>query len=104
MPKIAISTTPVKVVDIDNKRVKVFLQNVGTEPIYFTKQNYADIPNIPSKTNYDFVLHPVEEKVVANKDRECITQIEVYSTAIFNAISEGDGSELAYMETSKVVI
>lgn len=99
MPVLNVNTTALTVLPINNRRKKLFFQNTGKEKIYITKQNFSNIPNIPSSTNYDYILYPSEYSTNGNKGFEFETTLEIETTSRINAVSENDGSKLAYFET-----
>ena len=76
---VTVTNTPVIVAPINPRRVRIFLQNTGTTKTFFKKQSSTSVPNIPSATNYDFILWDTEENG--------IRQIEVETTSGFNAIT-----------------
>lgn len=107
MPILNIEDTPVQVVGINNDRRKIYLQNTGEEKIYIKKKNTFDEVVTPSPTNYDFILYPSEIKdhddKNGEKDKECreyITSKNIYTTAGFVAVSNQEGSTLAFMEVN----
>lgn len=105
MPKITIGTTAITVVNQNIRREKIFLQNVGEEKIYCTKQ-INGVVRTPSVTDYDFMLVPITEAGSSNKIKEAssISEKEIKSIGGIKAISEDGGSELAYFETEGVIV
>lgn len=105
MPKINIGLTPVTVVSQNIKREKIFLQNVGEEKIYCTKQINGVVRN-PSSEDYDFMLVPITEAGESNniKEASSISEKEIKTIGGIKAISKKDGSELAYFETVGVIL
>lgn len=105
MPKLDIKLMPVTVASQNIHRVKIFLQNVGDNKIYCTKQKNG-VVRTPSSTDYDFMLVPIKEAGQSGnvKDASEVSQLEIRSIGGIRAISEEKGSELAYFETEGVVV
>lgn len=103
MPVIEITTTSKVIFEKNINRVKLFLQNVGEEKIYCTKQKNGTVRE-PSPTDYDFMLVPIDEAGESGKVKEAssVSQIEICSIGGIKAICEEDTSKLAYFETEKV--
>jgi len=59
MPKVHIGNEVVDIVGFNPIRKRIFIENVGNTPVYFTKQHKCTIKD-PSVCEYDFVLFPVD--------------------------------------------
>lgn len=105
MPVISIGTTVSTIFNQNINREKLFLQNTGKNKIYFTKQKNG-VVRTPTSTDYDFMLVPIVEAGNSNKikDASAISQTDIHSIGGIKAVSEEDGSILAYFETVKVGI
>lgn len=91
---ITVDATAIVAILANPKRVNVRFQNVSaTQTLYFTRQ-VGSIANVPSATNYDFLLEPgsaVYDRNVAN--------ISTNSGSQFNVISSVAAGLLAIFET-----
>lgn len=88
---IIVGTIAIIAIPRNVKRVKVRFQNTGASILYFYRN-----PNIPSSTNYEFLLEPAVLSDVND------AYIETNSTAQFNVVSSAVGGELAIFETARV--
>ena len=93
---IVVGTTAIVAVSRNTNRIKVRFQNTGaTQTLYFTRQIGA-VSNVPSATNYEFLLAP---GTVAEVNE---AYIETNSTAQFNVVSSAAAGSLAIFETVNV--
>lgn len=92
---VTVGATAIVAVAANLKRVKVRFQNPGTTSLYFVRQ-IGTVANVPSATNYEFVLGPVAAAELNE------AYIETNSTAQFNVVSSGAGGTLAIFETVRI--
>ena len=95
---ITVAVTPTLIVTSNRRRNMLFLQNVGTFPIYLLKvsPNAQFIPT-PSITNYDYVL---SAGTAANDGKGGVLRID--TIAGFVGIAIGGTSSIAAMSTVNV--
>lgn len=93
---INITTTPIVIVIRNNRRDRLILQNQGKIPVYIKRQPTNLITDIPSDTNYDFILYPPK-----GNDQATITKIN--SVACYAAVVVENGndknSDISVMQT-----
>jgi hypothetical protein len=54
---VTVTTSPVALIGVNLKRANVIFQNNSKEDVYVKKQLLTGPVNVPSPTNYDFILH-----------------------------------------------
>jgi hypothetical protein len=101
---IIVTNTPIILVTRNNSRDRLMLQNNGKRDVYVKRQPTNIITDIPSPTNYDFILY----SQTGNEDPD-ITQIN--SVAAYAAVAAlpsdkapSSSSEVAVMQTIKTNI
>lgn len=103
MPVITIGITAEIVSELNLDRDKIYLQNVGTKPIYFTKYTRSTT-RVPTTSDFDFVLYPsnYEEDTseAEHNDHEGITFIDIQTIGGVKAIAGSAGAKLAYFQTT----
>jgi hypothetical protein len=92
---VTIGTTAVTVLPANTRRYSVRFQNTGASTLYFVRQISTTVANVPTITNYEFLLGPGG----ATEINEAYT--ETRSTAQFNVVSSAAGGTLAVLETIK---
>ena len=93
---ITIAITPTAIVPTNRSRQSLYLQNVGTFPIYLKKGiPSTDLIAAPSITNYDFAL---AAGTAANDGKGGILKVD--TIAAFIGVAVGGASSIAVMETA----
>lgn len=98
---ITVGTTPIVAITKNSRRADVQFQNTGETTLYFYRS-----PGIPSSTNYEFLLNPVQTDNGNDDDDKSkpkstagITIISTDSTRQFNVVSSDADGKLAIYET-----
>jgi hypothetical protein len=94
---ILITTSPVKVLNFNERRVSVLFENAGIVPIYIKKQIPNTAISIPSVTNYDLILHG---GTAANDGLG--GEEEINSAAEFWAVTNTSSANLSIMTTVRI--
>jgi len=92
---IIVSTTPLTIAAFNRNRDTIYLQNTGTNTVYVKKQIPGAASNLPTATNYDFLLPPF------GVDMDVIP---IQTAASFIAVAAAATSTVAVMETARTTI
>lgn len=98
---ITVTTTPIILVVRNNNRDRLILQNEGKLPVYVKRQKTNAITDIPSDTNFDFVLYGPQGAEASNITQ--INSVATYAAAIV-ASGENKSSNVSVLETVKTNI
>jgi len=98
---INVTKIPIILVKRNNSRDRLILQNEGKVPVYVKRQPTNVITDIPSDTNYDFILYPGQ-----GNSEDVITQINSVATFAGVVVENGNdkNANVAVLETIKTII